>query len=123
MAAKVKTHIGQIREQFTCNRQSILTALSWDEDTYNNTWIDMGKEYLESQYPAKDTRYAKHNQKISKDRKYWQWWLLEWKNREAKFCKMFQGYQFTANDYLDVMSRLLKCFGVDKSFEQNYLRL
>ena len=120
----VKTHIGKIREKYTYNRQCILTALGWDEDAYNNAWIDMGRAYVETQYPANDPRYARHNHKARNDSRYWSWWLLEWKHRESTFIKMFQGEQeVEAKDYISVMSCLLSCYATDKSFELNYLQI
>ena len=124
MAVKThKTHIGKIREQYACNRQSILTALGWDEDSYNNAWIDMGKLYLNSQYPENDPRFAEYYNKAAKDRKYWQWWYLEWKHREDYFVSTFKGDIMHEEDYLKAMQSLVLCYTTDKSFEQNYLKL
>lgn len=121
----VKTHIGKIREQYTYNRQCILTALSWDEDAYNNAWLDMGRSYAQTQYPANDARFASYNQKVLNDRRYWRWWLLEWKRREATFIGMYAGKDIepTAKDFQSVMSCLLSCHDTDQSFELNYLQI
>lgn len=119
----VKTHIGKIREQYTYNRQCILTALDWDEDTYNNSWIDMGSAYVASQYPAEDPRYVVHHLQTVNDRRYWQWWLLEWKIREAIFVRQFCGKAITSADFEYAMLSLLVSYDTDKSFEQNYLKV
>lgn len=115
-----KTHIGTLREQYTCNRQYIQTAFGWDDDAYNNVWIDMGCAYVDRKYNTQ--QYAHQNQQIKKDSRYWKWWVLEWKQRESKYLKMFGGDQIEVKDYINVMCCLLASYETDQNFEINYLK-
>ena len=122
MKAKT-THIGKLRAAYTCNQQHIRAAFGWDEGKYTDQWLDMGRAFLDGHYPRGDADYAASHRTIAADRKFWQWWLAEWKQREAYCVRMFSkaNAPLTPREYLSVMACLPDDGYVEAGFFENYL--
>ena len=114
---KKETRIRRRRERYRWNRHFILAVTGWDEEEYNNLWLDIVGTFLDRNYPIGDARYATHRKQISGDDDFWNWWLLEWKLREDKFVWMPDN---TEGSYIKYMSDMLDDGLFNKSFSENY---
>ena len=117
------TRIGALRQQYAGNRQKVLALLGWSEETYDNQWLDMGRAFLEGHFPASDAHYAERHRQIAADRRYWQWWLAEWKCLEAYFLRVFRNDMENTDReaYLYIMNLLFRDRRVSTSFFEQYL--
>lgn len=61
--------------------QFCMGLLEWDENTYNNFWLDAGCEYLH--YACKGDTWAIEGLKTT--RTFWKWWRNHWVLREEQF--------------------------------------
>ena len=113
------THIKEVRERYASNQRHILVELGWDQDHYNNLWLDLGRVFVEGMQID-----AMRVERILSDRKYWQWWLLEWKRREDYGVRTFSHHdvKMTEESYLPLMVCMVDNYKINASFMENYFK-
>ena len=115
------THIGAMRAVYASNQRAIRAAIGWSMEDYNNLVLELGMAYLEERFPPDDAPSAGYYEQIVGDKKYWSWWRLEWKRREAEILRFMPAEYMSVNLYINNMYVLLTDDLVSKSFDCNYL--
>jgi hypothetical protein len=77
------THIEIIRARHIAIADEIRMVLNWDELRYGQHIMDMGIAYLKKNLQLNDCAV---NIMVT-DRKFWNWWKIQWYNRESLFLE------------------------------------
>ncbi len=118
---KTKVHqVKKVKEKFLSNQQFI-QELGISELEYKNLILEIGCNYLEQEFPRRESYSEKWYLEYAYSKSFWKWWKLEWNNWLTDLIERHSFYNGATLE--KAMAILIHRNGTKDSFYHNYIKL